>query len=794
MTNFRRLMALCLAGALAAGTIPSPAQAEKTRFWRQSSFEDFERGTAKGVALRSDGKLVLAPRFSTFADPSAAYLWSLRLDSKGNLYTAAGGNARVLRFDAACVNASPGDVKPESPKSESKVAKGQATASSKPGDDPCKPVIVFESGELSAQAIELDAQDNLYIGTSPDGKVYKVTPKGEKSTLFDPKTKYIWDLTLDAAGNIYVATGDKGEVYLVKPDGKAELYFRSEETHARSLAFDARGNLIVGTEPSGLIVRVEKAAGAAADSPATRGFVLYETSKKEVTALLADKSGNIYAAAIGEKPRVPLVQPVQPVPQPPPQVAPPPGQQLPPQPPTQFVPFPPTAGGAEVLRITPDGAPEEVWSSREEFVYALGFSATGKLLLGTGNRGLLVQIEGNKIYSSLAKTASSQVTGIAAGPGGRVFLCTANPGKLFTLGPEDEPEGSFASQTFDAKIFSQWGRLSWWGENGTTEGKVEMYVRTGNTSNPERSWSAWAGPFTDAKGSPVGVPAARFAQWKAVFKPTSAKPGSAVPHSMNISWVDLAYLPKNVAPSVDAIVIQNPGVRVQGPPAGQPGQRETATIRMPAPPGAAAPPAQPPGQPRFDPPPAGTLQRGARGAVWSATDANEDDLFYTVYFRGEGEKTWKLLKEKLENKFVSWDTGTMPDGAYYLKVAASDGGSNPVGEGLTAERESDRFEVDNTPPAVEGLRAESANPETRVRFDARDNYSPLTRVEWSLDAGEWKVIFPRDRTTDSALESYELTLRDLSPGEHTLAVRVFDQFENSASAKVNFVVEAPKKR
>src|SRR5690349_10929293 len=102
---------------LAAG----PALAEHTRWWRQSSFEDFDKGTAKGVAIRSDGKLFLAPRFAQFADANLAYLLALRADAKGNLYAAGGANAKVLRLDAS----------------------GKTTS-------------VFESSELAAQAIALD--------------------------------------------------------------------------------------------------------------------------------------------------------------------------------------------------------------------------------------------------------------------------------------------------------------------------------------------------------------------------------------------------------------------------------------------------------------------------------------------------------------------------------------------------------------------------------------------------------------------------------------------------------------
>ena len=219
-----RVRALVVAAA-AVVLAAAPALAEHTRWWRQTSFEDFEKGTAKGVALRSDGKLFLAPRFAEFADANLAYLLALRADSKGNLYAAGGSNAKVLRLDAS----------------------GKATT-------------VFESAELAAQTLALDTAGNLYVGTSPDGKVYKVTPAGQSSVFFDPKTKYIWDLAVDRDGTVYVATGDTGKIFAVAPDGKGQIFYSSEETHIRALALDSSGNVLAGTEPSGLILRIPKAA------------------------------------------------------------------------------------------------------------------------------------------------------------------------------------------------------------------------------------------------------------------------------------------------------------------------------------------------------------------------------------------------------------------------------------------------------------------------------------------------------------------------------------------------------
>src|SRR6266576_1656999 len=237
--------------------------AEHTRRWRQSSYEEFLKGTAHGVAVRSDGRLELAPKVTLLADADASYLWSVRLDSQGILYAAGGSPARVFRFDSNG-----------------------------------KPVIVFDSSDLSAQAIAFDSKGALYVGTSPDGKVYRVSASGEKSVFFDPKTKYIWDLAFSPDGTLYVATGDKGQVFAVAPDGKGELFYSSDEAHIRVLAFDAKGNLIAGTEPSGRILRISRSSSksSAKDSAGAKaeGFVLYETSKREITSLAVATDGSIY--------------------------------------------------------------------------------------------------------------------------------------------------------------------------------------------------------------------------------------------------------------------------------------------------------------------------------------------------------------------------------------------------------------------------------------------------------------------------------------------------------------------
>jgi WD40 repeat protein len=756
------------------------ARAEHTRRWRISTYEEFLKGKANGVAVRSDGRLELAPKFALIADADASYLWSLRTDPKGVLYASAGSPAKVFRFDTAG-----------------------------------RPTTVFDSGDLSAQAIAFDPQGNLYVGTSPDGKVYRVSSSGEKSVFFDPKTKYIWDLAFSPDGTLYVATGDKGQIFAVNSSGDGELFYSSDEAHIRVLAFDPSGNLIAGTEPNGRVLRVSHANTKSSrpnkspdkSLPAAQGFVLYETAKREVTALAIAPDGTIYVAAIGEKQRnaTPAPSAVFVTPQGTTTITNAPGtSSAQTTTPSVFLPFPPVVSSS-IYRISANGAPDELWSSREDLVYSLGLGADGRLLAGTGNNGALLAIDSKGVFAQLAKSGSAQITGISRDKNGRVFICTANPGKVFSVGPEFEAEGTYESRSFDAQNFSQWGRLEWRSPRTVpntssaakkssahdTEPRVEFFVRSGNTEDPGKEWSTWYGPHTHS-GVEMEIPPARFAQWKAVIH--GGQPGDGV------DWASLAYLPRNVAPVIDGIAVQEPGVRANATNIISTGQPTTVTLKLPpAPNTSGLIITQSSTPPRFEPPPQGVQQKGYATVLWTAHDDNDDDLRYAVYYRGENEQDWKLLKDKLEQKFYSWDATSFPDGAYYLKIVATDAPSNPPATALTAERISERFEVDNTPPVIEHLQAEFRATDKSVRsiavkFAARDASSSVERAQYSLDGGDWILVSPAGNISDAPEEHYDFTISDPSAGEHTVAVRAYDRFENVGSAKTTVTVTTSNRR
>ena len=741
-----------LIGLLLLGALSFAAFAQGTRSWEQSKFDDLEKGTASGVAIRNAGGLELAPSFKLLYATPSTYIWAVAADDAGNVYAAAGSPARVYR------------ITPDG-----------------------KSSIIFQPQELQVQALRVGPGGVIYAATAPDGKVYKiehgsagkaeekkaesksgdaqkdakvaVDPAWSSSEYFAPATKYIWDLALDKAGNLYIATGDHGEIYKVTPKGEHSVFFKSDETHIRALAVDAQGNLIAGTDGSGLVYRI---------SPSGEGFVLYSAPKKEITALALDHDGNIYAAGVGEKRSTSgiassssMLMSLQSSPAP----TTPPSGGLAATPAPAIVPianFPSPggglSGGSDVYRIATDGSPTRIWSSHDDIVYTLAFDSHDKLLAGTGNRGHIFAIEGPDQFSDLVKSPASQVTGFAQAPGGALYAATSNLGKIFVLGPGPENQGSYESDVFDAKIFSRWGRVEF---RGT--GNVDVLARSGNVDNPDRNWSSWK-PVDLSKGAEMGVPAARYAQWKAVLHAGNTKP--------SVDSVTLNYLSRNVAPEVEDVSVQM-AVRYQ-PIAKSSGLNLGTDLSGSS--GA-----------HFDSPVPSTHDRDAIGVKWNAHDDNDDQLVYSVYYRGDGESRWLLLKDNITDKAYSFDASLLPDGGYTIKVVASDAPSHSPGDALTSSRESRRFEVDTTPPRIENLTASLEGTQIRVRLRAEDGFSAIKRAEYSVDAGDWKYVEPVGQLSDSVSESYDfkvsLEAAKDAASEHVVVVRVYDKYDNMGAAK-----------
>jgi WD40 repeat protein len=716
------------------------AYGQGTRLWKESSYDEFELGTAKGVAINSRGKLELAPAFKTLYTSPSTFIWSIASDKDGAVYAATGAPARVYRITAD--------------------GKGAA---------------IFEPKELQVQAIAMGSDGAVYAATSPDGKVYKLTRKKTATgvgaefaseVFFDPGTKYIWDMEFDSQGRLYLATGDRGEIYRVEKNGQGSVFFKSDEAHIRVLAFDPKGNLIAGSDGSGLIYRI---------TPSGEGFVLYSAPKKEITALAVDASGNIFASGTGEKrpsppggvPAAPAA-PTNPAPQQP--VAP------------GTAPLPPNVNltGSDVYMIAPDGSPRKLWSSHDDIVYALAFNGAGQLIAGTGNKGRIYSISSNGEYVDLLKGSANQITAFAKTATGGLYCSSSNLGKIFEMRDAPEGEGTFESDVQDAHIFSHWGRAE-----VRARGNYELFARSGNVDNPDRNWSPWT-RVDVSKSSRLDVPDARFVQWRVILKP-------AVPVTQ-VEEVGINYLSRNVAPVVEEVGVQA-GARFNAQP--HLSGSEPVTVGFgsnPAP------------QSHFENPPSAIRDRAYIAVRWAAHDDNDDNLDYSLFYRGENERDWKLLKSGITDKFYSFESNLLPDGVYVMKVVASDAPSHTPQDALTDQKESLRFVVDNTPPRIQNLAARIEGQQIHVTFLATDDISNIQWAEYSIDAGEWQYLEPVGQISDSKTENYDFNAllnapeqsldeqvqqkrahggKKSSPPvvEHVVVVKVVDRYDNEVTAK-----------
>ena len=712
-----------------------------TKSWLHGSQSDFEKGTLKNLSLRSDGRLTLAPVFREVFDSSTAYLWALAGDSKGNLYTAGGGpsasTAKLFVIDSAGKSRSLAEL---------------------PG--------------LQIQALAVDRRDRVYAATVPDGKIYRVEPSGKFEVFYDPKAKYIWAMAFSSKGDLFVATGDQGEIHRVTADGKGSVFFRTEETHARSLAIDSKDNIVVGTEPGGLILRI---------SPTGDGFVLFQSSKREVTSVAVTREGVIYAAAAGNKtPTGPSSPMSVPLPVPSAQISPtgggaPPAAQRGAAPPAQLpapisAPPPSVAGGSEVYRIGVDDFPQRVWMHQQDVVYAIGFDPAGRPVLGTGNRGNIYRIDSELISTLLINAAPTQVTAFTTGQRGRLYAATGNVGKVYQIGPELEKDGSYESEPMDGAFFSYWGRVR--NKSDLNGGSVRFETRSGNLDRPQKNWSPWAA--VDAATSRVVSPSARFLQYRVNL--TAAADGK----TPEVREIEVAYLAKNVAPAVEEIDITPANYRF--PPVTSTTSTAPPTINLPA-----------IGQRRrsgaslsldsLSSSQSMQYAKGFAGVRWAVTDPNGDQLTHKVEIRGLQEREWKLLKDNVREKFLSWDSTAFPDGDYTVRVTATDRPDNPADQALSTQIESERFTIDNTPPQISGLTGVRSGKTITVKWRARDEKSTIQQAEYSVNGADWVVVQPTTRLSDSPEHEYSLSI-DLEGTEQTVAVRVTDELDNQAVDKV----------
>ncbi len=687
--------------------------------------------------------------------------------------------------------------------------------------------------------LQPDGEKGMLVGTGGHGGgVYRVDLEGRTSTVWNhEEVTYVWAMVPDGKGGLFAATGTKAAVWHVNADGEGRKLYDVAD-HARNilcLAYDAKnGVLYAGTDQKGLILAIDPAKGS--------GRVAYDAAEKEIAALAIHPTGGVYAAtsdaskakAEGDLPpskekegKSPTTQPAdegaeaidpdaaeaiedalpaesdapadadndaaakesgklekgerialpakgkgrprrtttQPADndddQTPAQQDPEEGpdgantkaqpknggddggsaRPAPPKPASQ--PTSPTGKsngpGNAVYFVRPTGVVETVFR-RPVTILDMHRADDGTLYLATGNGGGVFSVSpnGDRIVQ-LAELASGQVTALTRRADGSLILAAANKGAVAELADEYHASATLVSKPMDARQIALWGtaKVSASIPEGT---KVTLATRSGNLETPdEKTWSDWSKEIP-ADGSYVKIasPAGRFVQYRLTLTTTGDKTPA-------VRAVTLIHQVGNLAPAVSGVTVK------VGPKGGGLGPIRALAIK--------------------------------------AADRNGDALTYALSFREVGGKVWTEIADELAKPEYLWNTQTVADGVYEVKVTASDARANAPRRGLTASRISPRIVVDNTAPEIRNLAAQVRNGVALVTAQVEDASSRIASIHYAVNSGKWQLALPTDEIADSTTEAIRIELDDLKPGAHRIAVRVSDRFGNAAHKAITVTVK-----
>ena len=581
--------------------------------------------------------------------------------------------------------------------------------------------VYADTKESAVSALAVDKAGNVYAATTSD-KIYKVR-QGHADVFATLKdTTGVFALAVDAkTGALFAGTGgSEGRVVRIDPSGASSVYFQTDDPFVVSLAIGDDGVVYAGTSGKGLLYKVA-AVG--------RASVLYDfpgddahTVDVHALALGADHAvwaiANETAGSSSSEPSESSSRRNT-------------GGRNPPGP---SAPVRSKPGKGALWRFDSRGRPERLMHHDDFHYVSLAVDERGAPFVGTGAEGRVYTVDEAHSVSLVADTDERQIGALSVS-GTTRFAVGSDPAVFHRVLSVGGPNAVWTSKPLDAAIRARYGHLGW-----RAAGSVEVQTRTGETQTPDPTWSAWSNPI--AEGAATPSPSGRFFQIRARLRDASA----------TIADISIPYVTENLRAIVTEVTARQRGssrVGKDGASGGEPAKHDSVVH-----------------------------------VTWRVDNPDSDELRYRVAFRQDGQPRWveaTRTDEVLTKAELDWDTSSLPEGRYRVRVEASDEISNPPGDGTRHALETPPVLVDNTPPVFRALTAQGR----RLHAEVVDGLGPVVRVEVAIDGKvEWRPLGPIDGIFDTADETVDADLSSLfppgPPATHVVAVRAYDAAGNSA--------------
>jgi sugar lactone lactonase YvrE len=597
---------------------------------------------------------------------------------------------------------------------------------------------------------------SVFAGTMPGGRVFAIDKDGKSREVAKLDAEHVWGLAYDEGKQtLYAATGPNGKLFAIDVSrldrpavGRRDrLLYDTGEKHLLSLVRAEDGSLLAGSADQAIVYKITPTGTGATV------HALHDFEGDEVRAI-ARHGSSLYVAVneftrsgsttttttTSNGPNAPkgtkMVLPAA----------------------SSTAATGATAaltrdrkGHGAIYRLDPDGRVEQLHALADGYFTAIHVDGDGNVWAASGANGRVYLIRPDRTVITALDLPERQVLTLAFDAGAQSrgagapngVLGTGDAGALYRVTADPPKDAHYVSKVFDAQFPAKWGNLRF-----TGRGTLTLETRSGNTSRPDKTWTPWAAPLKPEKLADGGVgrvasPSGRYLQVRANF---------GAPKTV-LRDLTIYYQPQNQRPRVSEITVGEEAA-----------QHHSSAARNT--------------RPRS---PVVKLR-------WRVENSDEDDLVYRVYFREEGESNWKPIggPEPLTRTELEWNTESIPDGNYVIKVVVSDERSNPREDALDSSLVSTPFLVDNRKPELTGLKVEYPVASGR----AVDSFSAISELAYSIDGGDWQPFAPKDGIFDDPNEEFAFRLpSSLGAGTHSLAIRAVDAADNVGAAQLNFRVK-----